>query len=128
MGDEMLGTARDTKVHEGKSERQVANQSAGGALSWKVTDGVIELALHRAPCNELGSASLDELEKFATALEGMQAQAHAHALIIHSKLKPGFCAGGDPPDWRKRFAVAKRFMGSFDDFGVGKSTPICQES
>jgi enoyl-CoA hydratase/carnithine racemase len=54
---------------------------------------VIELALHRAPCNELGSASLEELEQFATALEHMQAE--AHALIIYSEMKPGFCAGAD---------------------------------
>jgi len=91
----MLRAAKDThtKVHEGKSERQVANQSDGSALSWKVAEGVIELALHREPCNELGSAALEELEKFATALEEMQAK--AHALIIYSELKPGFCAGAD---------------------------------
>ena len=34
-----------------------------------VGEGVIELALHREPCNELGSLSLDELEKFAEAFE-----------------------------------------------------------
>ena len=62
-------------------------------MSWRVADGVIELALHREPCNELGSASLDELEKFAAALVDMQAE--AHALIIYSELKPGFCAGAD---------------------------------
>ena len=68
-------------------------KSAGSALSWTLSDGVIELALHREPCNELGSASLVELEKFSAALESMQAE--AHALIIYSKLKPGFCAGAD---------------------------------
>ena len=30
----------------------------GSALSWTLADGVIELALHREPCNELGSVSL----------------------------------------------------------------------
>lgn len=62
-------------------------------MSWTFDGGVIELALHREPCNELGSASLVELEKFATALQKMQAE--AHALIIHSEVKPGFCAGAD---------------------------------
>ena len=62
-------------------------------LSWTFADGVIELALHREPCNELGSMSLDELEKFAAALESMQTE--AHALIIYSEMKPGFCAGAD---------------------------------
>ena len=62
-------------------------------LSWALKDGVIELALHRAPCNELGSLALEELEKFATALEYLQRE--ARALIIYSEMKPGFCAGAD---------------------------------
>ena len=77
-------------------EDQVApspNRCSGSALSWALKDGVIELALHRAPCNELGSASLEELEKFAGDLQGMQED--AHALIIYSELKSGFCAGAD---------------------------------
>jgi len=93
LGCKMLGTTRDAKVHEGKTARQNTNRYAGSALSWSVADGVIELALHREPCNELGSGSLEELEKFASALENMQAE--AHALIIYSELKPGFCAGAD---------------------------------
>jgi enoyl-CoA hydratase len=65
----------------------------GRALSWRLAEGVIELALHREPCNELGSASLAELEKFAAALESLQTV--AHALIIYSEMNPGFCAGAD---------------------------------
>jgi enoyl-CoA hydratase/carnithine racemase len=89
----MLGTTKDTKVREGKLESKLVSGCGGSALSWTLAEGVIELALHRAPCNELGSASLEELEKFASALESMQAE--THALIIYSKLKPGFCAGAD---------------------------------
>src|SRR5579864_9238604 len=66
----------------------------GQALSWELTSGVIELTLHRPPCNELGSLSLEELEKFASALEGGM-QREAHALIMSSDLKSGFCAGAD---------------------------------
>ncbi|MGA9511464.1 MAG: enoyl-CoA hydratase/isomerase family protein [Candidatus Sulfotelmatobacter sp.] len=62
-------------------------------MSWGLNDGVIELALHRGPCNELGSASLEEFERFVTALAVMEAE--AHALIIYSEMKPGFCAGAD---------------------------------
>ena len=65
----------------------------GKALSWQVKEGVIELALHREPCNELGSLSLAELEEFAAAFERLQQE--AHALIIYSDLKAGFCAGAD---------------------------------
>ena len=49
-----------------------ANQFQGQALSWQVQSGLIELALHREPCNELGSSSLLELEKFASALDELE--------------------------------------------------------
>jgi enoyl-CoA hydratase len=68
-------------------------QFKGQALSWQVQSGVIELALHREPCNELGSLSLGELERFASALDHLETD--AHALIIHSEMTPGFCAGAD---------------------------------
>ena len=72
----------------------MSNQAfKGEALSWQTQNGVIELALHRGPCNELGSLSLNELEKFASALDSLEKD--AHALIIHSELKSGFCAGAD---------------------------------
>jgi len=68
-------------------------QFRGEAISWEVTGGVIELALHRAPCNEIGSLSLGELEKFAEALPKLAR--NAHALIVYSSLDTGFCAGAD---------------------------------
>jgi enoyl-CoA hydratase len=89
----MPEATKDIKVREGKSGVQLAGPGAGSSLSWTLRDGVIELALHRDPCNELGSTSLAEFESFAAALESMQAK--AHALIIYSELKPGFCAGAD---------------------------------
>ncbi len=70
-----------------------AKQFKGQALSWHVHSGVIELALHREPCNELGSLSLHELEKFAAALDELEKE--ARALILYSELKCGFCAGAD---------------------------------
>jgi enoyl-CoA hydratase/carnithine racemase len=65
----------------------------GEAISWEVSSGVIELALHRGPCNEIGSVSLRELEHFADALAALSRQ--AHALIIYSAMDSGFCAGAD---------------------------------
>jgi len=65
----------------------------GQAISWELNHGVVELLLHRPPCNELGSLSLSELEKFAAALADLEE--NAHALIIHSGMKSGFCAGAD---------------------------------
>jgi enoyl-CoA hydratase/carnithine racemase len=69
------------------------NEFKGQALSWQVVNGAIELALHREPCNEIGSLTLDELEKFTAALPKLASE--SHALIIHSTLKAGFSAGAD---------------------------------
>ncbi len=65
----------------------------GQSLSWDVNAGAIELALHREPCNEIGTEMLAELEKFVSALEDLQTD--AYALIVYSKQSPGFCAGAD---------------------------------
>jgi enoyl-CoA hydratase len=81
------------RVQETERELKSTEDRGANALSWSLTSGVIELALHRSPCNELGSSSLEELEKFATAFQLMQGE--AHALIIYSEMKPGFCAGAD---------------------------------
>jgi enoyl-CoA hydratase/carnithine racemase len=68
-------------------------QFQGQTLSWVVENGIAELSLHREPCNEIGSVTLGELEGFVAALD--QIAAEAHALIIYSEMKPGFCAGAD---------------------------------
>lgn len=65
----------------------------GSTLSWELADGVVELALHREPCNELGATTLEEFEAFADAL--VTATSDAHALVVHSTLSSGFCAGAD---------------------------------
>jgi enoyl-CoA hydratase len=93
-------------VQEGKAESIAVNGCRGSALSWSLRAGVIELALHREPCNELGSASLEELESFAVALEDLRAE--AHALIIYSEMKPGFCAGADLRELYQRSQTMER--------------------
>ncbi len=65
----------------------------GNTLSWELTDGVVELVLHRQPNNEIGSATLEELERFVEALQAAEGQ--AHAVILYSTLPSGFCAGAD---------------------------------
>jgi enoyl-CoA hydratase/carnithine racemase len=69
------------------------NEFKGRSLSWQVVNGVIELSLHREPCNEIGSLTLGELEKFVAALPSLTSS--ANALIMHSTRKAGFCAGAD---------------------------------
>jgi enoyl-CoA hydratase len=76
-----------------KESTRTDDDTGEGPLSWVVTDGVIELALHRAPCNELGSESLSALEGFVSFLQLHQDD--AHALIIYSEMTSGFCAGAD---------------------------------
>lgn len=68
----------------------------GETLSWDLIDGCIELALDRAPANEIGLKTLEELEQFVAAHESLKDQ--AHALIIYSKQKAGFSAGADLRD------------------------------
>jgi len=69
------------------------NESCGQALSWAIKDRVIELALNRAPCNEIGSRCLEELEQFTSALPKLEQS--AHSLILYSSLACGFSAGAD---------------------------------
>ncbi|MGA3105153.1 MAG: enoyl-CoA hydratase/isomerase family protein [Terriglobales bacterium] len=65
----------------------------GKTLSWQIVNGSIELALHRDPCNEIGSLTLDELERFAAVLPDLARD--VDSLILHSTQKAGFSAGAD---------------------------------
>jgi len=65
----------------------------GKTLSWRLADGVVELALDRPPANEIGLAMLEDLERFASSLPALESK--ASALILHSKQKAGFSAGAD---------------------------------
>jgi enoyl-CoA hydratase/carnithine racemase len=65
----------------------------GKTISWQMVNGVVEVALHRDPCNEIGSLTLEELEKLAAALPELSQ--NAHAMILYSTLKAGFSAGAD---------------------------------
>jgi enoyl-CoA hydratase/carnithine racemase len=69
------------------------NSFSGKTLSWRAAESTIELVLDRAPCNEIGSATLEELEKFVAALESLAKD--SHALILTSARQEGFCAGAD---------------------------------
>src|SRR5947209_375483 len=91
------------------------NQFQGQTLSWDVNDGIIELALHREPLNEIGSLTLEELEKFVAALDHLAGQ--AHALILYSALKSGFCAGAD----------LRQFYGWIQEFGPSKVAQHARE-
>jgi enoyl-CoA hydratase len=72
----------------------------GKTISWQIVNGAVEVALHRDPCNEIGSLTLEELERLTAALPDLARD--AHALILHSTLKAGFSAGADLRELYKR--------------------------
>jgi enoyl-CoA hydratase/carnithine racemase len=74
-----------------RSERK--DEHEGKTLSWRLSEGVVELALDRPPANEIGLAILEDLERFVVALPELELK--ASALIIHSAQKAGFSAGAD---------------------------------
>jgi enoyl-CoA hydratase len=87
----------------------------GKTLSWDVSNGVIGLRLDGAPCNEIGSEMLGDLERFVEALESLEQS--SHALIIYSSRNEGFCAGADLRELFHRsqaMAPAQRLAGVRD--------------
>src|SRR5579864_7297582 len=65
----------------------------GKTLSWRLSGGVVELALDRAPVNEIGLAMLEDLELFVSSLSALEEK--NSALILYSDQKAGFSAGAD---------------------------------
>ena len=57
----------------------------------KTENGIVEWALERDPCNEIGLDMLDALE---TSLDALDLET-TRALILHSTQRKGFCAGAD---------------------------------
>ena len=90
---------------------------SGRTLRWELREGVIELTLDREPANEIGSAMLEELEKFAAALGSLAKE--ASACVLTSARKAGFSAGADlrelyqgalPLDEKARGAGIRAFL------------------
>lgn len=92
------------------------NNCHGKTLSWKVEARVIELELHHAPHNEIGSAMLQDLEAFAEALDA-KGSGDAAAIILYSGLSAGFSAGADLRELHRRsqgLSVAEKTAGVRD--------------
>lgn len=60
-------------------------------IDWTTQDGVCELRLAHAPCNEIGRELLAELERFLDDVDRTQPR----AVLVYSGLPRGFCAGAD---------------------------------
>jgi enoyl-CoA hydratase/carnithine racemase len=65
----------------------------GKTLRWNWNDGVLELTLDREPANEIGTATLAELEKFVETFDAVAPE--TSVCIISSARKHGFSAGAD---------------------------------
>ena len=89
----------------------------GQTLSWTQSGAVVELALHHSPCNEIGAATLGEMERFVSEIEEVSATPQAAALIVQSTLSAGFSAGAALKElYEKMLAVppAERVAGVRD--------------
>jgi enoyl-CoA hydratase/carnithine racemase len=65
----------------------------GKTLRWEWREGIIELTLDQEPANEIGTATLAELERFVSAFNALAPE--TAACIISSARKHGFSAGAD---------------------------------
>jgi len=65
----------------------------GKALRWEWHGGVVEVTMDHEPLNEIGTAMLADLEKFAGAIRELVPA--TSACIIASARPGGFCAGAD---------------------------------
>src|SRR6202790_1571515 len=65
----------------------------GKTLRWEWRDGILELTLDREPANEIGTAMLADLERFASAFPVLEPE--TSACIVFSARKHGFSAGAD---------------------------------
>jgi enoyl-CoA hydratase/carnithine racemase len=95
----------------------MSKQFSGKALRWEWRDAVVELTLDHEPLNEIGTAMLADLEKFAAAIPALAAS--TSACIITSARPGGFCAGADlkelyeqalPLTAKKRAAGVRAFL------------------
>jgi len=69
---------------------------AGKTLRWEWQEGIIELVLDHEPANEIGTATLAELEQFVAAFPALAPE--TAVCIISSARAQGFSAGDDLPE------------------------------
>jgi enoyl-CoA hydratase len=75
------------------SGKETVTAFHGEALRWELRDGVVEVTLDHAPLNEIGTAMLADLGRFAVAIPGL---APVTSACIFSSARPGgFSAGAD---------------------------------
>lgn len=76
----------------------------GVTTSWGLKDSLLEVVLHREPCNEIGTTTLEEWERLVELLPGAFARGDAAAIVVSSAQPAGFCAGADLRELQSRMA------------------------
>ena len=85
----------------------------GEATTWTREGDILEVRLHREPANEIGLLTLAELETLAAHVrDGADG---AQALVFHSSMRRGFCAGADLRELYREFMAHTAEGGSMDD-------------
>jgi enoyl-CoA hydratase/carnithine racemase len=67
----------------------------GETTSWRRNGEILEVRLHRAPCNEIGMQTLTEWERLTEAIPGAFARGDSRAILLWSETPAGFGAGAD---------------------------------
>lgn len=67
----------------------------GATTSWSLEAEVLEIRLHREPCNEIGTATLEDWERLVDLLPQGFASGQVRAALVFSERPAGFCAGAD---------------------------------
>jgi enoyl-CoA hydratase/carnithine racemase len=83
----------DHAAWQDRARKAGPRDHAGTTLSWAHRGPALEVALHREPCNEIGTSTLAELELLAEYL--VEGAGGARALIFYSPMDTGFSAGAD---------------------------------
>lgn len=78
----------------------------------ELKDGVLVATLRREPCNEIGMPMLEALEALVRRIESEQLRtvseaATLRAVVLHSGVRRGFCAGADLRELHHRNRDAK---------------------
>jgi enoyl-CoA hydratase/carnithine racemase len=66
---------------------------SGETATLRLDGGIAELALHREPCNEIGEATVADLERVVAWIR--DGAGGARALVVRSDVARGFSAGAD---------------------------------
>lgn len=93
VGEKVRDRVTSERYALGRKHKRVPLAFEGKAMRWSMQGTTLEVELCRAPCNELGTTALDELERLADLVR--DGAGGARALILYSSVDRGFCAGAD---------------------------------